>query len=307
MEDWFAEPAYAGIQQRYRVRARLYAQQTPWQSLEVLDLEGPGRALILAGTLQTSLGDEFTYHEPLVHIPMFAHPNPHRVLIVGGGDGGALRHVLLHPSVTRALEVEIDEAVVEASLRFLPEISRGAYSDKRAELKIGDGAQFLADTSERFDVILIDSTDPVGPAAALISDKFLQDARRALAPGGLLAMQSGSPVSQPREWFSTVRAFKRAFTIVKPYVGYVPIYPAMLWSWVVGSDEIDPASIDEISTRSRLDSMRSELRIYNTALHRAAFALPTFVQTLLQLTDRDEPPTTADLRAAGHPLPGVIA
>jgi spermidine synthase len=307
VEDWFAEPPYAGIQQRYRVRARLHAQQTPWQSLEVLDLEGPGRALILAGTLQTSLGEDFTYHEPLVHIPMFAHPNPHRVLIVGGGDGGALRHVLLHPSVTRALEVEIDQAVVEASLRFLPEISRGAYSDKRAELKIGDGAQFLAETSERFDVILIDSTDPVGPAAALISDKFLQDARRALAPGGLLAMQSGSPVSQPREWFSTVRAFKRAFTIVKPYVGYVPIYPAMLWSWVVGSDEIDPASIDEISTRTRLDGMRSELRLYNTGLHRAAFALPTFVQSLLQLTDRDEPPTSADLRAAGHPLPGVIA
>jgi spermidine synthase len=307
VEDWFAEPPFAGIQQRYRVRARLHAQQTQWQSLEVLDLEGPGRALILAGTLQTSLNDEFTYHEPLVHIPMFAHPNPHRVLIVGGGDGGALRHVLLHPSVNRALEVEIDSGVVEASLRFLPEISRGAYSDSRAELRIGDGAQFLAETSERFDVILIDSTDPVGPAAALISDAFLQDARRALAPGGLLAMQSGSPVSQPREWFSTVRAFKRAFSIVKPYLGYVPIYPAMLWSWVVGSDEVDPASIDEISTQSRLDGMRSELRIYNTAMHRAAFALPTFVHTLLQLTDRDEPPTIADLRTAGHPLPGVIA
>ncbi|MCA1648102.1 MAG: polyamine aminopropyltransferase [Chloroflexi bacterium] len=306
MEDWFAEPPYAGVQQRYRVLARLHAQHTPWQSLEVLDLEGPGRALILAGTLQTSLGDEFTYHEPLVHVPLFAHPNPHRVLIVGGGDGGALRHVLLHASVDRALEVEIDAAVVEASLRYLPEISRGAYSDKRAELKIGDGAQFLAETSERFDVILIDSTDPVGPAAALISAEFLQHARRALAPGGLVAMQSGSPVSQPREWFATVRAFKRAFGIVKPYLGYVSIYPAMLWSWVVGSDEIDPASIDEVSTQARLDNMRSELRVYNTAMHRAAFALPTFVQTLLQLTDRDEPPTPAELRRAGHPLPGVI-
>ena len=92
-------------------------------------------SLILAGTLQTSLGEEFTYHEPLVHIPMFAHPNPHRVLIIGGGDGGALRHVLLHPSVDRALEVEIDQAVVEASLRFLPEISDGAYTDPRAELQ----------------------------------------------------------------------------------------------------------------------------------------------------------------------------
>jgi spermidine synthase len=164
VEDWFAEPPYAGIQQRYRVRARLHAQQTPWQSLEVLDLEGPGRALILAGTLQTSLGEEFTYHEPLVHIPMFAHPNPHRVLIVGGGDGGALRNVLLHPSVDRALDGEIDEADVEVSLRFLPEIRRGAYSDQLASLKIGDGAQFLAETSERFDVILVWSTRPTRSA-----------------------------------------------------------------------------------------------------------------------------------------------
>jgi spermidine synthase len=306
-DDWFAEPPYAGLEQRYRVRARLHAETTPWQTLEVLDLEGPGRALILAGTLQTSLGEEFTYHEPLVHIPMFAHPNPHRVLIIGGGDGGALRHVLLHSSVDRALEVEIDQAVVQASLRFLPEISGGAYSDPRAELKIQDGVQFVAETSERFDVILIDSTDPVGPAAALISDQFLQDARRTLAPGGLLAIQSGSPISQPREWLATVRAVKRTFSIARPYLGYVPIYPAMQWSWVIGSDEIDPTSIDEVSTRARLDKMRTELRIYNTGVHRAAFALPTFLQTLLQLSERDEPPTIAELRAAGHPLPGVIA
>jgi spermidine synthase len=305
--DWFAEPAYAGLEQRYRVLARLHAETTPWQTLEVLDLEGPGRALILAGTLQTSVGDEFTYHEPLVHIPMFAHPNPHRVLIVGGGDGGALRHVLLHSSVDRALEVEIDQAVVQASLRFLPEISRGAYQDSRAELKIKDAVQFVAETEERFDVILIDSTDPVGPAAALISDEFLHHARGTLAPGGLMAMQSGSPISQPREWLATVAAAKRTFSIVRPYLGYVPIYPAMLWSWVIGSDEIDPTSIDEVSTRTRLDKMRSELCVYSPSGHRAAFALPTFMQTLLQLTERDTPPTVAELRAAGHPLPGVVA
>jgi spermidine synthase len=307
VDDWFAEPPYAGVQQRYRVLQRLHAQTTPWQTVEVLDLEGPGRALILAGTLQTSLNEEFTYHEPLVHIPLFAHPNPHRVLIIGGGDGGALRHVLMHPSVDRALEVEIDQAVVEASLKFLPEISDGAYSDPRAELKIQDGVQFLAETEERFDVILVDSTDPVGPAAGLISDEFLQNAKRGLAPGGLLAMQSGSPISQPREWLATLRAFQGSFRIVKPYVGYVPIYPAMLWSWVIGSEEVDPTSFDDVSVRQRLDGVTGRLRVYTPAAHRAAFALPRFVQTLLQLTERDEPPTVAELRAAGHPLPGVIA
>jgi spermidine synthase len=306
VDEWFAEPPFAGLQQRYRVLERLHSETTPWQSLEILDLEGPGRSLILAGTLQTSLNDEFTYHEPLVHIPLFAHPNPHRVLIVGGGDGGALRHALLHPSVDRALEVEIDQSVVEASLRFLPEISRGAYRDPRAEIKIDDGVRFLAETSERFDVILVDSTDPVGPAAALISDEFLSSARRGMAPGGLMAMQSGSPISQPREWLATVGAFKRAFRIVKPYLGYVPIYPAMLWSWVIGSDEVDPTRFDDVSIRTRLEGLPEALRIYTPALHRAAFALPRFAQSLLELSERDQPPTRAELRAAGHPLPGVI-
>jgi len=306
LDDWFAEPSYAGVQQRYRVRARLHAQTTPFQTLEVLDLEGPGRALILGGTLQTSLGEDFSYHEPLVHIPLFAHPNPHRVLIIGGGDGGALRHVLLHASVDRALEVEIDQAVVEVSLRWLPEISGGAYSDPRAELKIQDGVRFVAETRERFDVILIDSTDPVGPAAGLIAEEFLQHARRALAPGGLLAMQSGSPIALTREWLATVRAFSHVFPITKPYLGYVPIYPGMLWSWVIGSDELDPVRLDEVTTNARLDLMRAGLRLYTPAVHRAAFALPPFIRNLLQLNERDAPITSADLRAAGHPFPSLV-
>jgi spermidine synthase len=307
VDDWFAEPPYAGCQQRYRVLQRLHSETTPWQTLEILDLEGPGRSLILGGTLQTSLNEEFTYHEPLVHIPLFAHASVHRVLIIGGGDGGALRHVLMHSTVDRALEVEIDQAVVDACQRFLPEISDGAYADRRAERKVQDGVQFLAETSERFDVILVDSTDPVGPAAALISPEFLRHARQGLAPGGLVAMQSGSPISQPREWLATVRAFTRTFRIVRPYVSFVPIYPAILWSWVIGSDEVDPTTFDEISVRRRLDALASKLRIYTPAMHRAAFALPRFAHTLLQLTERDEPPTVADLRAAGHPLPGVLA
>jgi spermidine synthase len=303
-EDWFAEPPFGGYQQRYRVLQRLHAEQTAWQSLEVLELEPVGRALVLAGTLQTSTGDEFMYHEPLVHTPMFAHPNPHRVLIIGGGDGGALRHVLLHPTVDRAVEVEIDSAVIAASRTYLPEISRDAYTDPRVEVLIQDGARFVAETSERFDVILVDSTDPVGPAASLIGDEFLRDARRALAPGGLMAMQSGSPLTQPREWLATVGAFKRAFPIVRPYLGWVPIYPGMVWSWVIGSDEVDPGAIDDITVGARLDGLPERLRVYNPAGHRAGFALPTFLQRLLE---SERPPDQAQLRAAGHPLPRVVA
>ena len=298
-EDWFAEPPFRGYHQRYRVRQRLHAEQTTWQSLEVLELESVGRALVLAGTLQTSQGDEFTYHEPLVHTPLFAHANPHRVLIIGGGDGGALRHVLLHRSVDRAVQVEIDSAVVAASSKYLADISRGAYTDSRAEVVIQDGARFVAETSERFDVILVDSTDPVGPAEALIGERFMRDARHALAPGGLMAMQSGSPLTQPAEWLSTVRGFHRTFPIVRPYLSWVPIYPGVVWSWVIGSDEVDPLSIDEVSVNQRLDAMREELRVYNPSWHRAAFALPTFLQRLLE---RDEPASDAELHAVGHPF-----
>jgi spermidine synthase len=298
-DNWFAEPPFRGYHQRYRVRQRLHDEQTAWQSLEVLELESVGRALVLAGTLQTSLGDEFTYHEPLVHTPLFAHANPHRVLIIGGGDGGALRHVLLHPSIDRAVEVEIDSAVVAVSRRYLEEISGGAYTDPRTEVLIQDGARFVAETSDRFDVILVDSTDPVGPAEALIGDQFLRDARKALAPGGLMAMQSGSPLTQPNEWLATVQAFRRTFRIVRPYLGWVPIYPGVVWSWVIGSDEVDPLSIDELSINRRLDAMPEQLRVYNPAWHRAAFALPTFLQ---RLVDRDEPASDAALHAAGHPF-----
>ena len=298
-EDWFAEPPFRGYHQRYRVRQLLHAEQTAWQSLEVLELESVGRTLVLAGTLQTSLGDEFTYHEPLVHTPLFAHANPHRVLIIGGGDGGALRHVLLHPSIDRAVEVEIDSAVVAVSRRYLEAIGGGAYADPRTEVVIQDGARFVAETTDRFDVILVDSTDPVGPAEALIGDQFLRDARQALAPGGLMAMQSGSPLTQPFEWLSTVRAFRRTFPIVRPYLSWVPIYPGVVWSWVIGSDEVDPLSIDELSINERLDAMPEALRVYNPAWHRAAFALPTFLQ---RLVEQDEPASDATLHAAGHPF-----
>lgn len=301
--DWFAEPAFAGYQQRYHVLRQLYVGRSAWQSVQVLELESYGRALVLEGTLQTSERDEFAYHEPLVHVPLFAHPNPRSVLIVGGGDGGALRHALLHPTVERVVESEIDGLVVEVSTRYLPAISRGAYDDPRAELRVEDGVQLMRQTSERFDVILVDSTDPVGPAAALISDAFLQAARGVLSPGGLMVMQSGSPLTQPREWCATLAAFRRAFPLVRPYLGWVPIYPGILWSWVAGSNDLDPASTDDITIAGRLAQLPEPLRLYSATTHRAAFALPPFLQELATL---ERVPTTADLLAVGHPLPGVI-
>jgi spermidine synthase len=302
-ESWFAEPPFGGYQQRYRVLRRIHAERTDWQTLEVLDLESVGRTLVLDGRFQTSVGDEFTYHEPLVHVPLCAHPNPRQVLIIGGGDGGALRQVLLHRTVERVVQVEIDRGVVDVAKRFLPEISGGAFDDPRVELHIADGADFIGATSERFDVVLVDSTDPVGPAAPLIGAAFLGSAREILNSPGLMVMQSGSPLTQPREWVATVSAFKRTFPMVRPYLGWVPIYPGVLWSWVAGSRDLDPAAIDDITVSARLEGVRGQLHIYNPGVHRAAFALPTFVQ---KLAEQDRSPTAGELRGIGHPLPAVV-
>jgi spermidine synthase len=302
--DWFAEPPVAGFRQQYQMTARLHEQQTPWQKIEIIETASFGRALLLDGTLQTSTGEEFTYHEMLVHVAMFAHPRPRRVLVIGGGDGGTLRHALLHPSVERAVEAEIDGAVVDAARRYLPEISAGAYDDPRTTLYIGDGAKFMAETDEQFDVILVDSTDPVGPAVALLGQPFMAAARRALAPGGIMAMQSGSPLTQPSEFVATVSALRGVFPIVRPYIGFVLIYPGVLWSWTTGSADMDASSFDEAAAAARLQRLPEQLRVYNTAVHRAAFALPTFVQ---ELAAYDHAPSADELRAIGHPFPGVVA
>ncbi len=301
--DWFAEAPVGGYEQRYRVRNRLFRGHTGVQDLEVLDLESFGRGLVLDGALQTTVGEEFTYHEMIVHVPMFAHPSPRRVLIIGGGDGGTLRHVLLHPGVERAVEIEIDGGVIEAARRHLPEISRGAYEDPRVKVRVEDGIRFVQGTDERFDVILVDSTDPIGPAAVLIGDDFLRAARRALAPGGLMCMQAGSPLTQPAEWVSTHAAFARTYPIVKPYLGFVLIYPGIVWSWVCGSDEVDPTTIDDLTVQGRMARLPERLRVYNPSVHRAAFALPTFLR---ELATFERPPNQRELQSIGHPFPRVV-
>ena len=193
-EQYFAEVARSGFQQRFQLRAALWEGRSPFQHVEIIDTVSFGRALVLDDALQTTEADEFLYHEPLVQIPLLAHPHPRRVLIVGGGDGGALRHALMHETVERAVQVEIDELVVTACQRVAAGPRGRRVSDPRAELIIGDGLAYLRDVSEPFDVILVDSTDPVGPAEGLISEEFYRLAAGALSENGIFAMQTGSPL-----------------------------------------------------------------------------------------------------------------
>jgi len=291
--QWFAEPPIRGWQQRFQVRERLFVGDSPYQHVEVLDTVPFGRMLTLDGAAQTTEADEHVYHEMLVHVPLFQHPTPRRVLIIGGGDGGTLRRVLQHP-VALAVNVEIDELVVRAAREHLPGISAGAFDDPRAQVIIGDGAHFLQETELRFDVILVDSTDPVGAAKALFSADFFRSARRALAPGGLYAMQSGSPLLQSAELAEVARALASVFPSVRTYLASIPAYPGVLWSFTLaardGALELPP----QAELERRLAASGIQTGYYTPEVHRAAFALPAFVAALV----RGEP------RVAGHPLPG---
>lgn len=270
--QWFGEPPLAGFQQRVAVRSFLRDERSRYQHLQVLDTAPFGRMLILDDAVQTTVVDEAAYHEMLVHLPLLAHPAPKDVLIIGGGDGGALRRVLMHP-VARALQVEIDEAVIRVSRELLPEISAGAYDDPRAEVIVGDGVAYLESHPSAFDAILIDSTDPVGPAEALFSTAFYRSVQGALRPGGVMASHCGSPLLMADGWLRTITTLEAVFSTVEPYLAYIPAYPGGLWGMVAASDSR--------SVRYPIDARLRELQgglggltYYTPELHSASFALP---------------------------------
>ncbi|MFN8522148.1 MAG: polyamine aminopropyltransferase [Chloroflexota bacterium] len=265
---WFSEEPRFGFAQSIEVRSSLWSGQSDYQRIEMLDTVPFGRALVLDGAVQTTASDEFCYHELLVHIPLLAHPAPKSVLVIGGGDGGCLRHVLMH-GVDRAVQVEIDQLVVRACAEWMPGLAGEAFADPRAELVIGDGFAFLEQTTERFDAIIVDSTDPVGPAVELISERFFGLARGALSPEGVFVIQSGSPLLMNEEMRLVSHRVAAVFPQAATYLGYVPAYPGALWSFAVGSNAHDPA----VPRRSPPGGCR----YYTPAVHRAAFALPAFL------------------------------
>ena len=278
--DWYFETERSGFAQGVRVRQRILDVQTPFQHLELIDTDAFGRALILDEALQTSEFDEFMYHEMIVHVPLMTHPNPRRVLIIGGGDGGALRRVLEHPAVC-AVQVEIDRAVIDVCRDKLPGISAGAYDSPRAELVLADGVEFMRQNPGAFDVVIIDSTDPIGPAVGLFEEPFYRDVAAALADDGLLAAQSSSPLLMAGELRSQAHNLGKTFPIVRTYLGIVPGYPGSLWSYTIGSKQHDPLAVERASIVARLERGAIRTRYYTPDVHHAAFALPPFIADIV--------------------------
>lgn len=277
---WTLERLHDGYGQALEETEVLYDSATDHQRLRVFDNPRFGRVLTLDGVVQVTEGDNFIYHEMLTHVPILAHGAARRVLIVGGGDGGMAREVLRHSSVAHVTMVEIDAGVVEFSKRYLPMISQGAFDDPRLTLVIDDGAAFMRRTEGGFDVIIVDSTDPVGPGEVLFTDTFYGHAKRALAPGGILVTQNGVPFMQGDELTSTMRAFKALFADWGCYLATVPTYAGgpMAFGW--GTDSDARATPIEALT-DRFAAAGLETGYYTPEIHKAAFALPGYVRRLM--------------------------
>ena len=272
---WLTDQGGGDVTSMFRVAERIHEERTLYQHLEVYQSPLFGRMLVLDGAVQTTEGDEFMYHEMLAHPVLVTHPQPRHVLIIGGGDGGLLEEVLKHP-IERVTMVEIDEAVMRASRRYLPAICGAAFEDPRTTVVVGDGIAYVRETSDRFDVVLVDSTDPEGPAVGLFAEEFYADVARRLTPTGVLAVQSGSAVYQLELVRTVRRRLRGSFPTVRTWLATVVTYPAVVWSFTMGSLSRDPVLVpaDEIARRIAGDS----LQYYTPPRHHAAFDLPPYLR-----------------------------
>ncbi|CAN5690163.1 polyamine aminopropyltransferase [soil metagenome] len=279
MSGWADETLYPAYRQSLRVDRLLHDSRTEHQRLVLFENARFGRVLMLDGVVQTTTGDEFIYHEMMSHVPILAHGQARRVLIIGGGDGGIAREVLRHRAVEQVTLVEIDEGVVAFAKEHLPALSDGAFEDRRLELVIGDGAAFVADSRASFDVILVDSTDPVGPGEVLFTDTFYGRAKARLDDGGILVTQNGVPFLQPDELTGTLRAFQALFRDAGCYLASVPTYAGgpMAFGWATDGRA---RQVSAMVLGERFRAAGFDTRYYTPEVHRAAFALPGYVRQL---------------------------
>ncbi|AWV88880.1 polyamine aminopropyltransferase [Bradymonas sediminis] len=277
MALWYDEVFENSLRCGLKVKRTLFSDQSAFQRVEIVETELLGKALALDGLWMTAQGDEKTYHEMLVHPVMTTSPSIRRVLIIGGGDGGTAREVLRYPEVEHVDLVEIDGMVVDACKEFLPEIG-SAWDDARLHVHIDDGIKWSRRTDVApYDVIIIDGSDPVGPAQGLFDLEFYQGCENLLADDGVFVTQSESPVLFRDVHLDMIRVMKGTFKNVHPYYGTVTIYPGGSWSWTYASKSVSPRDI----IRERVDFISEFTEIYNEDIHHGAFAIPNHIRRAL--------------------------
>ncbi|WP_297368534.1 polyamine aminopropyltransferase [Acidocella sp.] len=278
-DTWFNETLYPDWGQRFRFTRQLARVQSPFQDIAVFETESHGNVLTLDGVVQITERDEFVYQEMLTHVPLLAHGNAKNVLIIGAGDGGVLRHVLMHKGVERAVMAEIDGDVIRLSKEFLPGISGNAWSDPRAEVIVGDGIDYVKKAPDAsFDVIIVDSTDPIGVGEVLFTDEFYQNAARILTPSGLIVNQCGVPFMQADELYETSLRRKQFFPHVTAYVAAVPTYVGgyMTLGWAGKDASLTQQPVEIIAARAAAAGITGEY--WSPKVHVASFWLPPYIE-----------------------------
>lgn len=274
MELWYTEKQTENHGITTKITETLHSQKSPIQQIDIINTKQFGRMLVLDGMVMTTDVDEFVYHEMISHVALHTHPNPQKVLVVGGGDGGAIREIVKHPSVEKAVLAEIDGDVIESCKKFFPQIASELSGNPRVDVQVIDGIKHIHENKGEYDVILVDSTEPVGPAVGLFEKGFYQGIYDALKPDGIMVAQTESP------WFNrdlikrVFKDLKSIFPITRLYTCSIPTYPSGLWSFTIASKKYDPLQVDPRQIKPL------NTKYYTPELHFAAFTLPAFVEEL---------------------------
>jgi len=277
-QNWFAETLHGSYEQRLEITNILYRSKNDLQDVMIFENPFFGRVLALDGIIQTTVRDEACYHEMLVHVPVLTHGGIKDVLIIGGGDGGALREALRHPEIKSVTLVEIDENVINVCREYMPSLSAGAFNDPRCNLVISDGLEFVKKTKEIFDLIIVDSSDPVGPSEPLFSSEFYKNCHSLLSSNGIFICQTGVSFVQEEEARTTLKRLDSIFEDAALYVTQVPTYSFGFMTLGWGSNDLALRDTENKEIRSRFQNANLPMKYYTTDVHQASFALPQYMR-----------------------------
>ena len=276
MDMWYTEKHSENVGITMKVSKTLFSGHSEFQQLDIVETLEYGRMMLLDGLVMVTERDEFVYHDMIVHPALFTHPDPKQVLVIGGGDGGSIREIMKHPGVERAVLCEIDGLVIDKSVELLPSMAGEiGGSNPRVTLHVDDGIAYIREHQDTFDVILVDSTDPIGPAEGLFEEDFYRMVFAALKKDGIMVAQSESPFYHADIQKKMYRNLRAVFPIVEMYQAFIPTYPSGLWSFAFASKRYHPVRDFD---RQRAAGRGVATRYYNEDLHLGAFMLPTFAR-----------------------------
>jgi len=282
MEDlwnvWFTELHQGRSGLTFKVSRIVESTESEFQRIDVIETEEFGKALVLYGSLMVAEGDTNAYNEMIAHVPMFVHPNPAEVLVIGGGDGGCVTNVLTHPGVKRCTICEIDGKVIETSKKHFPRLAAG-FDDPRCRIILSDGKKHIEETQEKYDIIILDLSDPIGPAAELFQRTFHQSVFDRLRDDGIMVAQSESPLFNPNTVKRMYANLNTIFPVVRMYTCFMPIYPSSYWSFAFCSKKYHP--LDDFDERRYEKTDLSSCTYYNKDVHFGSFGLPQYVKQLI--------------------------